>query len=92
MNIREISVHARMFLRKMAAMNPNLTLEEKIEELKADIQRISNKFPAVGEPSTVTVEEIFELCAKQLMLKDLLVIKAKGGTQWYPNDDEVHVK
>ena len=61
-------------------MNPHLTLQEKIDELQADIQRISDKFPAVGQPSTVTTEEIFQLCAKQLMLKDLIAIKAKGGT------------
>ena len=45
----------------MAAMNPNLTLQEKIDELEADIQRISAKFPAVGQISTVTTEEIFKL-------------------------------
>ena len=52
----------------MAIMNPNLTIDEKIEELEADIQRISNKFLALGEPSQVAIEEIFKLCAKQLML------------------------
>ena len=85
MNICEISVHARTFIRKVAAMNPHLTLQEKI-------QRISDKFPAVGQISTVTTEEIFQLCAVQIMLKFLLRIKAKGETEWYPTDDEVHIK
>ena len=92
MNIHEISVHARTFLRKMAAMNPYLTLQEKIDELEADIQRISDKFPAVGQISTVTTEEIFKFCAAQIMLKDLLRLKAKGETEWYPTEDEVHIK
>ena len=73
-------------------MNPNLTIDEKIEDLKADIQRIRHKFPAHGEPSQVTVEEVFELCCKQKMLRDLTKIKSQGRTTWYPDDDEVHVK
>ena len=73
-------------------MNPHLTLQEKIEELQAVIQWISDKFPAVGQISTVTTEEIFQLCAAQIMLKDLLHLKAKGETEWYPTEDEVHIK
>ena len=74
----------------MVALNPHLTLQQKINQLEAEIQCISSKFPAEGENSTVTTDEVFALCTAQIMLKDLYLLKAQGKTAWCPTPDEFY--
>ena len=71
----------------MAALplNPHFTLQQKIDQLEREIERISAKFPEEGDQSNVTTDEIFALCAHKLMLKDLYHLKSQGKTEWCPS-------
>ena len=76
----------------MAALplHPHLTLQQKINQLEAEIKRISAKFPEEGDQSNVTTDEVFALCAAQIMLKDLYCLKAQGKTAWCPTPEEFY--
>ena len=71
----------------MAALplHPHLTLQQKINQLEAEIKRISAKFPEEGDQSNVSTDEVFALCAHKLMLKDLYRLKAQEKTEWCPS-------
>ena len=58
----------------MAALNPHLTLQQKLNQLEGEIERISSKLL----DSNATTDEVFALCAAQIMLKDLYRLKAQG--------------
>ena len=73
----------------MAALplNAHFTLQQKIDQLEREIDRITAKFM---NQTNVTTDEIFALCAHKLMLKDLYHLKSQGKTQWCPSPEEFY--
>ena len=68
------------------SLNPHFTLQQKIDQLEREIDRITVKL--INQ--TVTTDEIFALCAHKLMLKDLYHLKSQGKTQWCPSPEEFY--
>ena len=68
-------------------LNPHYTVIQKIQQLENEVDRIIVK--VINQ--TVTTDETFALYCHKLLLQDLYLLRAQGKTEWYPEEEIVHI-